>query len=88
MSNDPRPYRTKTGRLLTDADVEALADEAERGYDADQLAKRPGRPRIGSAPALTVPVRLDADLHAAATVQAATRGTSLSELEVPSAIGT
>ncbi len=80
MSNDPRPYRTKTGRQLTDADIEALADEAERGYDVDQLAKRPGRPRIGSAPALTVPVRLDADLHAAAKVQAATLGTSLSEL--------
>jgi hypothetical protein len=26
-------YRTKTGRLLTEADIAALADEAERGYD-------------------------------------------------------
>lgn len=26
-------YRTKTGRVLTDADVQALADEAEHGYD-------------------------------------------------------
>jgi hypothetical protein len=25
--------RTKTGRVLSDADVDALADEAERGYD-------------------------------------------------------
>lgn len=25
--------RTKTGKVLTDADVQALADEAERGYD-------------------------------------------------------
>lgn len=27
-----RRYRTKTGRILTDADIDALADEAERGY--------------------------------------------------------
>lgn len=29
---EPR-HRTRTGRLLTDADIEALADEAEAGYD-------------------------------------------------------
>lgn len=32
------PYKTKTGRLLTDADVDALAVEAERGYDVSGLA--------------------------------------------------
>lgn len=26
-------YRTRTGRVLTDADIEELADEAEDGYD-------------------------------------------------------
>lgn len=31
--NDGSEIRTKTGRILTDADIEALADEAERGYD-------------------------------------------------------
>lgn len=31
---DEKPvYRTATGRMLTDADIEALADEAEQGYD-------------------------------------------------------
>lgn len=34
------PYVTKTGRVLTDADIEALADEAERGYDVSHLIKR------------------------------------------------
>jgi hypothetical protein len=33
----PDLYRTKTGRILTDADLEALADEAERGYDVEHL---------------------------------------------------
>ena len=36
-------YRTKSGRILTDADIQALADEAERGYDVDHLLQsRPG----------------------------------------------
>lgn len=30
-------YQTKTGRILTDEDIEALADEAERGYDVSHL---------------------------------------------------
>lgn len=80
MTDEPRTYRTKTGRVLTDADIEALADEAEHGYDVEQLARRPGRPRIGSGPATVVPVRLHADLHAAVKAAAAAASTSLSEL--------
>lgn len=30
-------YRTKTGRILTNDDIERLADEAERGYDVSKL---------------------------------------------------
>lgn len=30
---DAEAIVTKTGKVLTDADVHALADEAERGYD-------------------------------------------------------
>jgi hypothetical protein len=29
---DDEPIVTKTGRVLTDADIQALADEAEAGY--------------------------------------------------------
>lgn len=36
-----RVYRTKTGRALTAEDFEALADEAERGYDVEHLKERP-----------------------------------------------
>lgn len=32
--------RTKTGRELTNEDFEALADEAERGYDIEHLRPR------------------------------------------------
>lgn len=31
------PLVTKSGRVLTDDDVQALAAEAERGYDIDKL---------------------------------------------------
>jgi hypothetical protein len=33
----PPPYRTKSGRILTEDDFEALADEAEQGYDIEHL---------------------------------------------------
>ena len=52
MSHDSRGFRTNGGRVLSDDDLQALADEAERGYDVDRLVNRGGRPRIGSAPAL------------------------------------
>lgn len=32
------PLVTKTGKVLTDADIQALADEAEAGYDVSHLA--------------------------------------------------
>lgn len=32
-----QPAVTKTGRVLTDADVQELADEAERGYDVQRF---------------------------------------------------
>lgn len=80
MTDDPRPFRTKDGRVLTDADLQALADEAERGYDPSRFTRRPGRPRMGAAPAVVVPVRLHADLHAAAKALAEAEQTSLSEL--------
>lgn len=37
MSEVPREYRTKTGRILTESDVEKLAAEAERGYDISAI---------------------------------------------------
>lgn len=39
---EPPSYVTKTGKVLTDADVQALADEAERGYDVSKI-KGPNR---------------------------------------------
>lgn len=38
--SDEGGYRTKTGHVLTDAEIEALADEAEQGYDIEHLRRR------------------------------------------------
>ncbi len=52
------------GKPVTEQDIRAWADEAERGYDVAQLGKRGGRP-AGDGPGQVVPVRLEATLLAA-----------------------
>jgi hypothetical protein len=36
---------TKSGKVLTDEDIQALADEAEQGYDVSHLKDKPDRRR-------------------------------------------
>jgi len=81
MPESSQPFTTKTGRVLSDADIEALADEAERGYDVQDLKRRRrGRPLLGSAPAEVVPVRLDPALKQAVEDRARDSDTSVSEI--------
>jgi uncharacterized protein (DUF4415 family) len=81
MAERAKTYTTKSGRILTDADIEALADEAEHGYDVEELKRRRrGRPLLGTAPAEVVPVRLDPDLKRAVEARAEADHTSLSEV--------
>lgn len=49
-------YRTKEGTLLTPADIEALAAEAERGYDVSKIKPRNKRiiPRTNGTPDTSV----------------------------------
>lgn len=52
--------RTIKGKEVTDAQIQAWADEAEAGYDPATLPPaRPGRPSVGGGPGSVVPVRLD-----------------------------
>lgn len=81
MTDEPNTYQTRSGKTLTDAEIEALADEAEGDYNVEELkGRRRGRPLLGSAPAEVVPVRLDPDLKAAVEGRAATEHTSTSEI--------
>jgi uncharacterized protein (DUF4415 family) len=81
MTDKPETYITKTGKALTDADIEQMADEAERGYDVEALkSRRRGRPMLGSAPSEVVPVRLDPDLRRAVEARAEAEQTTTSEI--------
>ncbi len=75
-------YRTTTGRVLSEADLDAIAEEVETSdYDVAALReRRRGRPAIGSGPAEVVPVRIDPELRAAVTARAETEGTTTSEI--------
>lgn len=74
---------TKSGKPITDELVEQLADEAERGYDVDDLIGRRGkrgRPRLGSEPSIVESVRLDPDLKERLVRRAEAEGTPVSEV--------
>lgn len=74
--------KTKTGRVLTDAEIDALADEDETtDYDIEDLkSRRRGRPAMGSGPAEVVPVRIDPELKAAVEARAEADATTTSEV--------
>lgn len=70
------------GTPISDADIEAMADKAERGYDVDTLLRRRrgGRPPLGSAAASVESVRLDPELKRALLLRAAREHVSVSEV--------
>jgi predicted HicB family RNase H-like nuclease len=79
--NNNHGHRTD-GTPITGADVEAMADEAERGYDVDTILRRRrgGRPPLGSAAASVESVRLDPELKRALLIRAAEEHVSVSEV--------
>ena len=81
---DERVYgHTRSGQPIIDTDVQALAAEAEAGYDVDRLiARRPkrGRPALGSSPASVESVRLDPELRLELLQRARSEGTTTSEI--------
>jgi Ribbon-helix-helix protein, copG family len=70
------------GTAITDEVVETLADEADRGYDVDDILRRRqgGRPAMGSGPAEVESVRLDPELKRELLLRAAKDGISVSEV--------
>jgi hypothetical protein len=72
--------RKKDGTAITDEMVEEMADEAEAGYDVEEiLRRRGGRPPFGSGPASVESVRLDPDLKRDLILRAAEDHISVSE---------
>lgn len=79
---DPQTQRTRSGRVLTDEDLNTIATEVEKtDYDVEALkSRRRGRPSMGSGPADVVPVRIDPELRAAIEARAAADHTTTSEV--------
>ncbi|HXW80696.1 MAG TPA: ribbon-helix-helix domain-containing protein [Acidimicrobiales bacterium] len=70
----------RDGTPITDDAVETLADEAEAGYDVDEIIRRRGgRPSMGMAAASVESVRLDPELKRQLVVRAADEHISVSE---------
>lgn len=69
------------GSPITDAMIEALADEAERGYNVETVLRRRqgGRPPMGSAASTVESVRLDPELKRDLLLRAADENISVSE---------
>lgn len=65
-----------------DAALEVLADEAEHGYDVEQILthRRGGRPPRGAAAGTVESVRLDPDLKRELLLRAARDHTSVSDV--------
>jgi predicted HicB family RNase H-like nuclease len=72
--------RLKDGTPISEEMIEAMADEAERGYDVDKFKGRGGRPRMGSEVASVESVRLDPELKRDLLLRASDEGVSISEL--------
>ncbi len=76
----PETHGTKAdGTAITDEIVEAMADQAERGYDVEQIRRRGGRPTMESGPASVESVRLGPELKRDLLLRAAERQISVSE---------
>jgi predicted HicB family RNase H-like nuclease len=68
------------GSPITDKMIDAMADEAERGYDVAEIKRRRGgRPPIGSAASTVESVRLDPELKRDLLLHAAEAQISVSE---------
>ncbi len=80
-TSSAKPYVTKTGGDLSDADIDALADDVAGDLDVETLKpRRRGRPPLVGGPADVVPVRLDANLRAAVEERAANDHTTTSDV--------
>ena len=81
MTDDKHSYRrSRSGIELTQDVVERMAAEAEAGLDPSKLRRRPGRPRMGSAPAELLPVRFEPELREAIEHRAEEEGVTAGEV--------
>ena len=60
MRKRQKTYRLKSGVVVTDSDIQRMADDvATRDFDLSKFTRLPGRPLMGKAVAEVVPVRIE-----------------------------
>ena len=72
---------TRSGRRLSEADLDRLADEAEAGFDLSRWQPRRGRPPLepgSESHAPRIAVRVPQSLHRKAIARARVEGRTLS----------
>lgn len=77
------PVNTKSGRTLSNADLDRLATKADDGLDLSTWQPRRGRPSLGTTVGEHSPriaVRIPAELHDRAKKRAARQGRNISEV--------
>lgn len=76
-----RPLKTRAGTVLTPEVLDALAEEAERGYDLSKAKLVVGRPSLsGSGTSPRLSFRITPHAYDAARRRADEEGLSMSEL--------
>jgi CRISPR-associated endonuclease/helicase Cas3 len=81
MTKEKHSYgKSRSGGEFTDEVIERMAAEAEAGLDVTKLRRRPGRPRMGSAPAEPLPVRFEPELREAIEHRAEEEGVTAGEV--------
>jgi len=73
--------RTRSGKVLSERDIEELAREAEAGYDLTKATRRRvGRPSLSQGTSPRVQFRIEPDVYEQAKLKAASESRSLSDV--------
>ena len=76
--------KTKSGRVLNDADLVDLAAKAAAGFDPSRWTPRPGRPSLGRTPGERSPriaTRISAEVRAKVVARARSEGKTVSQVQ-------
>ena len=81
MKKRQKTYRLKSGVVVTDLDIQRMADDvATRDFDLSKFTRLPGRPLMGKAVAEVVPVRIEPSIVNSIDRRAKKEGTTRSDI--------
>ncbi len=76
--------KTRSGTVLSEAELDALAAKAEAGFDPARWTPRRGRPSLGGTPGERSPriaTRISADVRARVAARARSEGKTVSQVQ-------